>query len=69
MVKLIQWFKRNACKDWNIKVINAGNCIICGREIKIDTKKENDKFLNIFFCPRCEERIVRKGKAQPGSEE
>lgn len=52
----------------NIKVINAGNCIICGREIKIDTKKENDKFPNIFFCSRCEERRVRKDKAQPESE-
>lgn len=52
----------------NIKVINAGNCIICGREIKIDTKKENDKFPNIFFCSRCEERRVMKDKAQPESE-
>lgn len=53
----------------NIKVINAGKCIVCGREIKIDTKKENDKFQNIFFCLRCGERRVREDKAQSESEE
>lgn len=43
-----------------IKVINAGNCVICGRKIKIVTKKKNDIFPNIIFCPRCEKRIERE---------
>lgn len=40
----------------NIKVINAGNCMICGREIKIAT--------NIFFCYKCKKQIANKDKPQ-----
>jgi uncharacterized protein YuzE len=39
----------------NIKVINAGNCIMCGR--KIVTNKDDYELPNIFFCPRCEQKI------------
>lgn len=39
-----------------IKVINAGNCMICGREIKSVTK--------IFFCPKCKKQIANKDKPQ-----
>ena len=46
----------------NIKVINAGNCMICGREIKIVTNKKNKKYPNILFCPRCDERRLKKQK-------
>lgn len=53
----------------NIKVINAGNCMICGREIKIVTKKDKNEFLDIFFCRRCEKRRLQKGKLQAESEE
>ena len=61
----------------NIKVINVGNCLICGREIKIVTKRESNKLPNIFFCPRCEheqrvrcehEQRLKKGKTQEESE-
>ena len=46
-----------------IKVINAGNCIVCGREIKIVTKKDNNKkFPNILFCPRCEKQRLKKAR-------
>lgn len=49
----------------NIKIINAGNCILCGREIKIVTNKKSDKFPKIFFCPRCEHRVNKeKRKAE-----
>jgi hypothetical protein len=51
-----------------IKVINAGNCMLCGREIKIIPRRGNNKFPNIFFCPICE-RIAKKGKPQAESEE
>lgn len=51
----------------NIRVINAGNCMLCGREIEI-TKRGNNKFPNIFFCPRCEKRRLKKGKPQAESE-
>lgn len=39
----------------NVKVITAGNCMICGESIKIVTKKDN-KIPNIFFCQKCEKR-------------
>lgn len=42
----------------NIKIINAGNCIRCGREIKMVTNKENYNLPNIFFCPRCEKKRI-----------
>jgi DNA-directed RNA polymerase subunit RPC12/RpoP len=45
-----------------IKVINAGRCMLCGKEIKIVAKRSNNKFPNVFFCPRCEERRVKKEK-------
>lgn len=53
----------------NIKVINAGNCMICGREIKIVTKRGNNKFPNIFFCPKCEKQRVNRGKPKTESED
>ena len=49
-----------------IKVINAGNCMLCGQKIKIVVRRKNSKFPNIFFCPECERRI-KKGK--PDTEE
>lgn len=51
-----------------IKVINAGNCMLCGKEIKIVTKQGNNKFPNIFFCPRCEKRRQKKDDLQAESE-
>lgn len=44
----------------NIKVINAGNCMLCGRQIKIVAKRGDNKFPDIFFCPRCERLRVKK---------
>ena len=41
----------------NIKVINAGNCMICGKEIKIVASRGNNKLPNIFFCPECEKKV------------
>lgn len=52
-----------------IKVINAGKCMLCGREIKIVTKRDNTEFPNVFFCQRCEKRRVEKDKLQAESEE
>jgi hypothetical protein len=52
-----------------IEVINAGNCMLCGREIKIVTRKKSNEFPNIFFCSRCERRRVKKDKPQTESEE
>ncbi len=52
-----------------VKVINAGNCMLCGREIKIVTKRKNTKLLNVLFCPRCEKRRMEKGKPQAESED
>lgn len=51
----------------NIKVINVGNCMLCGREIKIAVSRGNNKFPNIFFCSECERR-VKKEKSQESEE-
>ena len=53
----------------NIKVINAGNCVLCGREIKVIKRRDNNKFPDIFFCPECEKRRLKKDKPQAESEE
>ena len=47
-----------------IKLINAGNCMICGDPINLTVSKDNDKLPNIFFCPRCTKRIEKKSKPQ-----
>jgi uncharacterized protein YlaI len=31
--------------------------MICGKEIKIVTKRKNNKFPNIFFCKECEQKL------------
>ncbi len=41
------------------KVITAGNCMLCGREIKIVIKQGNNKFPDIFFCARCKRKIKK----------
>ena len=53
----------------NIKVINAGNCMICGKPINPVVSRDNGKLPDIFFCPRCAKQIVKKGKPQIESEE
>lgn len=44
-------------KGINIKVINAGKCMLCGKQIKIDTKQCGGKLPNIFFCLKCERKL------------
>ena len=44
----------------NIKVINAGNCMLCGKEIRIVIRRASNKLPNIFFCPRCEHRVNKE---------
>ena len=51
-----------------ITIVNAGNCVLCGREIKIVTNRGKKEYPNIFFCPRCERR-VNKEKRKAESEE
>ena len=45
--------------NYNIKVIKAGKCKMCGREIWIVTKRDNNKFPNISICPRCERKVKK----------
>lgn len=51
----------------NIQVINTGNCMMCGREIKIVIRRGNSKSPNIFLCPRCE-RLLKKDNSQESEE-
>lgn len=37
-----------------VKVVNAGKCMLCGKEIKIN---KNDIFPNIFFCSKCDNKV------------
>lgn len=46
----------------HIQVINAGKCMICGREIKIIAKRSNNKFPDIFFCQKCDPERRKKSK-------
>jgi len=48
----------------NIQVINAGNCMRCGREIEIVTKRSINKFPDIFFCPKCAKKMKIKNTKQ-----
>lgn len=41
----------------NIKVINAGNCMICGNPIKLAVPRGYSEFPNIFFCRECEQKL------------
>ena len=42
----------------DINVVNAGNCIICGKPIEIVPVPviRNYRFSDIFFCPECEKK-------------
>lgn len=46
----------------NIKIINAGNCILCGQKIKIAAQRGSNKLPNIFFCPECDKRRIQAQK-------
>ena len=41
----------------NIKVITAGNCMLCGQEIKIIARRGSNNLPNILFCPECEKQM------------
>ena len=40
-----------------VKVVNAGNCIICGKPIKLVVPKDRDKISNVCFCRKCEPEL------------
>ena len=35
------------------EVINAGKCMLCGKPIELEDKKDTDKLPDIFFCSEC----------------
>ena len=41
--------------EWEI--VNAGNCMICGKPIKIVPVRGNCRFTNIFFCSECKKEL------------
>jgi len=36
-----------------IEVVNAGNCMICGKPIKLAVPIDYNKLPDIFFCRKC----------------
>lgn len=40
-----------------IKVVNAGNCMICGKPIKLSIPRDYSKLPNVFFCRECEQEL------------
>ena len=34
-----------------------GNCIMCGRGIKMIISRGNNRFSSIFLCPECNEKL------------
>ena len=39
------------------EVINAGKCMLCGKPIELEDKKDTDKLPDIFFCRECEQEL------------
>ena len=46
----------------NIDIVNAGNCMICGKPIEIVPVRGSCKFPNIFFCSECEKEVMNARK-------
>ena len=45
-----------------LKIITAGNCMMCGKEIKVPIVRGSAKFPNIFFCKECDEKINKESE-------
>ena len=43
-----------------VKVINVGNCMMCGNPIRIIPRRGNGITPNIFFCSKCERQMMFK---------
>ena len=43
-------------KNLNIKVINAGKCMMCGKPIKLVAPGGYSKLPNILFCEECDKK-------------
>lgn len=44
--------------DIRIKVVNAGNCLLCGR--LISTEDCNSGVASIFYCKKCKDKMLRR---------
>ena len=55
-------------KPIEIEVVNAGNCMICSKPIKLAVTRGYSKLPNIFFCRECESKLEHDGK-RPESED
>ena len=53
------------------KVINAGKCMLCGKPIKFIPRRGSAKtdLPNIFFCWKCELKLVEYDQKRPESED
>lgn len=49
-------------KTIEIKVVNAGKCMICGKPIKIVVHRDYGKLPNICFCRECEPELKHDRK-------
>ncbi len=49
-------------KGLKMKVVTVGNCMKCGKEIKLKIPEGCNKFPNIFFCKECEEKWKMRDK-------
>jgi len=48
--------------ELNIKVVNAGKCMMCGKPIKIVVHRGYSKLPNILFCEECENKRQKEEK-------
>ena len=46
-----------------VKVINVGNCMMCGNPIRIIPRRGNGITPNIFFCSNCE-RLAAQSESE-----
>jgi len=42
--------------ELNIKVVNAGKCMMCGKPIKLVVHRGYRKLPNILFCEECDQK-------------
>lgn len=51
-----------------LKIIHAGNCMMCGKQIELEDTKDSDKLLDVFFCAECAKKEMRNKNEIKGVE-
>ena len=52
-------------KRVEFKVINAGNCMMCGKPIEVD---ESEPFPDLLFCKECSKKVKQRAESEDKNE-